>query len=97
MLEFNKLRVDRGDRSGAIEYRIEREHVESRAVGKDTVEESWRRIPPEKLRSHVMADTVLARWLRRRMGIHKLIRACQQDSSPFASREASNQADRTAA
>jgi len=28
-----------------------------------------------------MADTVLLRWLRHRMGVYRLIRACNQDAS----------------
>lgn len=97
MLEFNRLRIEKGDGSTAMDYRIEGGCVESRAVRKGMVEKPWQRLEPEKLRSQVMADTLLAHWLRRRMGIHELIRACQQDSSVLVTGEAQTEADRTAA
>jgi len=36
----------------------------------------WQRLTREQLISHVMGNTAVARWLRRRMGLHPLIRAC---------------------
>jgi hypothetical protein len=97
MLKINRLRIDRADGSTAIDYRIQDGRVESRAVGNGLVEKPWQRLSPGELRSHVVANTLLARWLRRRMGIHQLIRACQQDSSVFVSREAPIEPDQTAA
>jgi hypothetical protein len=96
MLEFNRLRIDQGADSEVIEYRIEAGRVEGRALRQGVAETAWQRLAPEKLRSHVMAGTMLACWLRRRMGVHELIRACQQDALPPASRDAS-QPNRTAA
>jgi hypothetical protein len=97
MLEFNRLRIDQGDGCTAIDYRIVDERVESRAVRNGVAEESWQRLMPETLRSHVMAGTLLYRWLRRRMGIHPLIRACQPDSQFSENREAPMETDGTAA
>jgi hypothetical protein len=96
MLEFNRLRIDQGDGSAAIDYRIEAGRIESRAV-QNGVEKPWQRLTPEDVRHHVMADTMLARWLRRRMGIHQLIRACQPDSSVFGGSESPIEADPAAA
>jgi hypothetical protein len=88
MLAFNRLRIDPGKGSPAVDYRIENGFVESRTLETDatngstlTIEEQWQRLTPEQLTSRLMADTVLFHWLRRRMGIYRLVRACNQDSS----------------
>ena len=88
MLACNTLRIDHSDSSQVVEYRIENDRVESRtletAVESDTRKE-WKRLSPEQLSSHVMAHTVVAHWLRGRMGVHRLIRACNatgNDSEP---------------
>jgi hypothetical protein len=88
MLAFNRLRIDPGNGSPAVDYRIENGFVESRTLETDAAKRStpaidtqWQRLTPEQLTSRVLADTVVAHWLRRRMGVHRLIRACNQDSS----------------
>ena len=94
MLEFNRLRIDSGDGCPAVDYRIEDGCVESRILGmteSSLTEKPWQRLTPTQLRSLVMTDTVVTRWLRRRMGVHRLILACNQDSSPI------NEWDRPAA
>jgi len=88
MLAFNRLRIDPGRGSPAVDYRIENGFVESRTLETDTtkrntlaIEKQWQRLTPKQLTSRLMADAVLLRWLRHRMGVHRLIRACNQDSS----------------
>jgi hypothetical protein len=89
MLAFNRLRIDPGNGSPAVDYRIENGFVESRTLETDTtkrggtfaIEKQWQRLTPEQLTSRLMADTVLLRWLRQRMGVYRVIRACNQDSS----------------
>ena len=71
MLMCNTLRIECSDGSPILDYRIENDRVESRRLNTN-----WRQLPPEEITSHVMANTVVAKWLSRRMGIHKLIRAC---------------------
>src|SRR5262249_25742868 len=78
MLARNRLRIDPGDGSPAVDYRIENGFVESRTPA---IEKQWQRLTPEQLTSRVMADTVVLRWLRHRIGVYRLIRACNQDSS----------------
>jgi hypothetical protein len=83
MLACNTLRIDRDDGSPVADYRIEDDRVESRTLhtapeGSTNMEKQWRRLTPEQLSFHIMRDTVVARWLRRRMGVHPLIRACSQ-------------------
>jgi len=80
MQNWNTLRIDPADGSAVTEYRIDGEHVESRQVRDDTLD-GWKRLTPQQLTSHVVANTVVAYWLRRRMGVHPLVRACAQDSS----------------
>ena len=85
MLTSNRLRIDLGDGSRAVDYRIEYGHVESRILESATekgseIEKPWNLVTAKELSSHVMADTVVAYWLRHRMGIHRLIRACDQDT-----------------
>ena len=86
MLAFNKLRIDPGNGCPVMDYRIEDGCVERRILDgiserSGTIEKAWQRLTPEQLRSHVNANTVVACWLSRRMGAHRLIRACNQDSS----------------
>jgi hypothetical protein len=83
MLACNRLRIDPGNGSPAVDYRIEDGFVESRTLEMDAtkIEKQWQRLTPEQLTFRVMADTVVAHWLCQRMGVHRLIRACNQDSS----------------
>jgi hypothetical protein len=88
MLAFNRLRIDPGNGSPAVDYRIENGFVESRTLETGptkrstlTIEKQWQRLTPEQLTSRLMADSLLLRWLRHRMGVYRLIRACNQDSS----------------
>jgi hypothetical protein len=81
MLSCKRLRIDPCDGSPVVDYRIENDGVESRtlettAEDGTTREGGWQRLTPEHLSSHVMADTVVAQWLCCRMGVHRLIRAC---------------------
>ena len=87
MLAFNRLRIDPGKGSPAVDYRIENGFVESRTLETGStkrstliIEKQWQRLTPEQLSSLLMADSLLLRWLRQRMGVYRLIRACNQDS-----------------
>ena len=100
MLPSNRLRVDLGDGSRAVDYRIEFGCVESRIVESVAeknamIEKPWHRLTANELSSHVMADTVVARWLRHKMGVHRLIRACNEDTS-FLGKAAQEWSDRPA-
>lgn len=80
MLAWNRLRIDLGDGSTAVDYRIEDGCVESRKlkVSEESCEvrRAWHRLSPEELSSLVMSNKVVAHWLTRRMGLFAVIRAC---------------------
>lgn len=81
MLACNRLRVDMGDGSPAVDYRIEDDRVECRILEnapQSALEQAWRQLTAEQLTSHLSGETVISVWLRRRMGIFRLIRACRQ-------------------
>jgi len=83
MLACKRLRIDL-DGSLAVDYRIENGRVEQRTVeiaAEGIEEKEWQPLTSEQVSSHVLADTVVARWLRRRIGIFRLMRACGQSSS----------------
>jgi hypothetical protein len=104
MLAFNRLRVDPGDGSATMDYRIEDGCVESRVVEMNNLEtttnddesmeidNSWKRLSPEELSSHVQANTVVARWLSRRMGIFPLVRACYGEPTSVSHEQESHHA-----
>lgn len=85
MLACNRLRIDPGDGSLIAEYRIGSGWVEGRTFGSaeygTTTDQRWERLTPEQLTSHVMEGTAVARWLRKRMGLHSLVRACTPSSN----------------
>lgn len=76
MLACNRLRIHSGDGCPLIDYRIEEDRVESRRLNT-----GWRQLAPEEISSHVMANTVVAEWLLRRMGLHQLLRACNSSTA----------------
>jgi hypothetical protein len=88
MLTSNRLRIDSGNGSPAVDYRIESGFVESRILETDAArtsvsasEKQWHRLTPEQLTSRVTADKAVAKWLMHRMGLHRLVRACSRDST----------------
>jgi hypothetical protein len=78
MQPSNTLRIDPEDGSPAIEYRIAEDVVESRLISEDAGQQ-WRVLTAQQLTEHAMRGTALAYWLRRRMGIQWLIRACNHE------------------
>ena len=69
MLECNRLRIDLGDGSTVLDYRIEDGSVQSRSLrvhdGKSlVVERDWHGLTPQQLSSLVKANQVVAHWLQ---------------------------------
>jgi len=85
MLACNKLCIDPCDGSPVLDFRIENGCVESRTRIDTT--QRWQQLTPKQLTSHVMSNTVVAQWLLGRMGVHRLVRAC---NSACNSEDASN-------
>lgn len=81
MLIPNTLRIDRGNGSSIIDYRIHDGGVESRIVDSANLgtEFGWRPVSPKQLGWYVISNNVVAHWLRRRMGLRALLRACGRD------------------
>ena len=85
-LSSKRLRVEPGDGSPITEYSIESGTVTVRTVdlnrpadeGSD--QSDWQQLTPEQLRFHVERHTVLAEWLKRRMGWRRLLRECVRDT-----------------
>ena len=99
MLACNTLRIDPGDGSPATEYRVEDDHVECRqrpADASGAAKKPWQPLTSEQISSHIMSDTVVAYWLRRRMGFRRLLRACNPESS-FVNNEIPDRSNRRAA
>jgi hypothetical protein len=82
----NRFRIDPGIGSPAVDYRIENGLVERRSVKttrqREATSEKWQRLTSsQEHTSRVMADTIVLRWLGRRIELRWLIRACNQQSS----------------
>jgi hypothetical protein len=59
------------------EYRIHDGKVEARDLDTGRVrEEDWTEVSSEQLSTHVLRNTVIARWLERNMGWRRLLWAC---------------------
>jgi len=87
----NTLRIDRGDGSPIIDYRIENGRVKSRTVDRESVSTdfAWQPLTREQLSAHVLSSTVVAQWLRHRMGLHRLLRTshpCGDNALPHTER-----------
>jgi len=77
MVPCKCLRID--CQEGAVDYRIQDDAVEMRVIGKSSWNDrSWRRLTMDQISAHLEGDTVVAQWLKRRMGIHRLVRACTE-------------------
>jgi len=81
------LRLEAANGSGVDEYRIYEDGVEVRklcgGVEKGDLElageclsDEWQRLSPRDLTDHVRNNTVVAQWLKHRLGWRRLLRAC---------------------
>jgi hypothetical protein len=84
MVACNRLRIEPADGSPPIDYRIVDRGVETRILraseGMVEAQGQWQLLTPEELNSR-MTHTVVARWLRDRMGIYRLARVCNRHVS----------------
>jgi hypothetical protein len=89
MLTCTRLRIDRADGSVALEYRIESDGVQMRVLPPRSRTRServieWLSLTSDQLRDQVELNPLLARWLERRMGVRRLLRACTGGLPEFA-------------
>jgi hypothetical protein len=79
------LRLEATDGSGIEEYRIQEGDIEvrrvQRSVGSSQSEygrsdDDWQRLTARQLATHVQGNTVVAQWLRHRIGWRRLLLAC---------------------
>ncbi len=81
------LRLEAADDSGVEEYRVYEDSVEVRRLrcgeeqddlelAREQVSDEWRRLSHEDLTAHVKKNTVVAQWLKHRLGWRRLLRAC---------------------
>ena len=86
--------------SGVEEYRIYEGVVEVRTLarsGEDPSEDNWQRLTHAQLAAHVEDGTVVAQWLRHRLGWRRLLRACVNPETLEEFGIAENTLDRYAA
>lgn len=81
------LRLEASDGSGVEEYRIYEDSVEVRKLrcgeenddvelAAEHISDEWQRLSHEDLTAHVKTNTVVAQWLKHRLGWRRLLRAC---------------------
>jgi hypothetical protein len=97
LLEPVNLRLETADGSGCDEYRIQDGDIEVRRVRsagewsrfERASRDEWQRLTPRELSGHVHDNTVVAQWLRHRIGWRKLILKCadQETLSEFGVRQ----------
>ncbi len=77
------LRLEAVTGDPMLEYRIDNGKIEVRKFQpqySNDPEPEWQAMKPEQLRMHVERKTVVAEWLKRRLGWRRLLRACLGDS-----------------
>jgi hypothetical protein len=72
------LRLESRDGSPPVEYKIEDGSVAVRRL-EPAAAERWQRLTSSDLRNHVERHTVVAEWLRRRLGWRRLLRQCVEE------------------
>jgi hypothetical protein len=70
------LRVEDPNRSAGEEYRIRDGQVQVRSLHQAKEDDGWHRLTAEQLADHVNRNSVVAQWLKHRLGWRRLLRAC---------------------
>jgi len=76
------FRLEAPDWHAAEEYRLHQQNIEVRRLQPNQREVVWHRLTADEIASHVKRNTVVARWLERRLGWRRLLWACQPEESP---------------
>jgi len=97
-LESMHLRLEATDGVEGKEDRIYDGQIEVRELQCSTDDDwCWHRVPPDELTAHVNAGTVLAEWLKRRLGWRRLLRACMAEQDLYLFEAADHSLDHRAA
>ena len=94
------LRLEAADRSCVEEYRIREGAIEVRKLQRSAENQSddtWQQLTHTQLAEHVKDETVVAKWLRHRIGWQRLLRACINPQTLAEFGIAENTLDRYAA
>jgi len=75
------LRLEGPDRSAGQEYRIHDGQIQVRSLQRPNKEDEWHRLTAHQLTDHVKRTTVVAQWLKRRLGWRRLLQACVADQN----------------
>ena len=71
------LRLEAPNGSGGEEYRIREDEIEVRPVNPSPPEDDdWQTLSSSDLADHVQRNTVVAQWLRHRIGWRRLLLKC---------------------
>ena len=92
------LRLEATNGSAGEEYRIREGEVEFRSIGASTnYDRDWQRLSTHELADHVERNTVVAQWLRHRIGWRRLLLKCADYETLQRFGVAQNQHDQFAA
>lgn len=69
------LRLEAHDGSGE-EYRIRDNEIEVRAVDSDLPDDDWQPLSSHELAEHVQHNSIVAQWLKHRIGWRRLLLKC---------------------
>lgn len=79
------LRLEAPNGSGGEEYRIREGEIEVRAVNPSSAnyvfDDDWQPLSSNDLADHVQRNTVLAQWLRHRIGWRRLLLKCTDQAT----------------
>ena len=75
------FRLELADGHAAEEYRLHQQNIEVRRLQPNQSDVVWHRLTADEIASHVKRNTVVARWLERRLGWRRLLWACQPEDS----------------
>jgi len=97
-LEPMNLRLEAADEAEGKEYRIYDGQIEVRTLECSAEDDwCWHSVAPEELTAHVNSGTVLAEWLKTRLGWRRLLRACMAEQDLYLFESADHSLDQHAA
>jgi len=70
------LRLEAPDGSGGEEYRIRDNEIQVRSVNSDLPDHDWQPLSSHELAEHVQNNSIVAQWLKHRIGWRRLLLKC---------------------